>query len=76
MYHAAVDFSLRRGMALENMGLYGFRYVDYSWISPWAQRSSFGLRLYAEGIDPAAVYHQHTYQILRVAPERNIGIIR
>ena len=76
MYHAAADFSLRRGMALENMGLVDFRYVDYSWISPRAQRSNFGLRLHAEGIDPAAVDHQHIYQILRTAPERKIGIIR
>ena len=70
MYHAAADFSIRRGMALESMGLYDFRYIDCSWISPWAQRSNFGLRLYAEGIDPAAVHHQHIYQILRMAAEK------
>ena len=70
MYHAAADFSLRRGMALENMGLVDFRYVDYSWISPWAQHTNFGLRLHSEGIDPATVYRQHIYQILRMAPEK------
>ena len=30
----------------------------------------FGVRLFAEGIDPAAVYHRRLYQILRMAPER------
>ena len=70
MYHAAADFALRRGMAILNMGLGEFRFADYSWLSPWAQHSMFGIRLFAEGIDPAAVHHHHLYQILRMAPER------
>ena len=70
MHHAAADFALRRGMALMSMGLYDFRFADYAWISPWAQHTTFGLRLFAEGIDPAAVGHQQLYQILRMAPGR------
>ena len=70
MYHAAADFSLRRGMALENMGLVDFRYVDYSWVSPWSRHSTFALRLHSEGVDPAAVYHQHINQILLMAPAK------
>ena len=63
-------------MALENMGLGDFRYVDYSWVSPWSQHSTFGIRLYAEGIDPAAVCHQHSYEFCGWRRKRNIEIIR